>query len=314
MQHFVADNAEIASDLWDNFIQKCSGASICARYGWWSIVAPNWKALIITDDSGEWVAVLPFCRHKKFYFINTLSPPFWTPYTGPYILKNSLIDYPKSQYLHKIWSYLIAVLPKFSFIQLSLPIGVAWNNELKTAGFKIIPKLSYVADFQNITCFPAMQSQLAHKLRQAERQYFVLKEVGLDELDCLLSFPQNQKKYSVEKIAVLKKLITSFSGQPLIGLFSENQELAVINWAPSYASVWLNVLTVSNPNLQTSRATAGFLLKHQLDRAFTQQEIFDFEGSEIPGVEMFYRRFGFEPYNYFVATKHPFSSLLPTWV
>ena len=314
MRGLLLHNTEFSPAFWDGFLGNCNGVSACAQYRWWGAVCPDWRAVVVVDDADNWLAVLPFNHFRKLYFLGVSAPPLWMPYTGPYIRQTSLTGYAKTQLLHQIWSCIIQTLPKTVFFQISIPPTTSWVNELKLAGFKIIPRLTYLADFQQQPTFPNRQHQLAHKLRQAEKQKFSLKKVETAEVEQLLNFSENQKKYSEKQVAVLKKLLETFPDQPPLGLYSADNKLITVNWSPVFANIRLNVLTLSNPSLQTGRATAGFLLQQQLQASRENQEIFDFEGSEIPGVENFYKRFGFDFITYFVATRYKYSTLLPKWI
>ena len=292
MQIQLLKRSEIDEEKWNNFVES-HGNGFPYAFSWYLDITAQkqWNALVADNYS----AILPFCWNRKFGIPHIYKPPF-TQQLGiisnrtiaqnefeqflkalpskywrtqiPFNFKNEF-EHPNFQ---KKSNYCLSLSPSFDTIQKNFSQNLKRNiKRARALGVKIGKPLSIEEHLQHFK-----REMSTKKAKLPAHHFEILKQL-------LRTF--------IEKEKGIIKTAYSQHGEVLASTFLLNSPIRIINLI-----VW--------SNLKGKQQYATHYLLSEIIRANASQEkIFDFEGSNIPTVADFNRRFGGEDVFYLLYNK-----------
>ncbi len=288
------DRRQIETVKWDQCIQEAFNGLIYARSFYLDTMSRNWSALVMND----YEAVMPLTWNRKFG-ISYLYQPAFTAQLGIFsksnLNGNILEDFIRHARLHFRFC---EIHLNFANITTESRLRANYILQLKTTyteirnGYKkrLLEnlgeadsyQLSYIAttDYASaISRFKIQYGERFRKVRDADYRQF--------ENLCGQLFQRNM---------LFVREVKDISGDSLnISIFFTD-EIRIYN-----------IMSVSLPSGRNKKAHF-FLLDNLIKEFAGQNRILDFEGSEIPGIAEFYRKFGSanEPYPFLYYNRLPF--------
>ena len=272
-------NKEINKAKWDDCIAN-SNSNLVYGYSWYLDGLTKWDALIV----GEYEAVLPL-PFKEKWGISYLYQPFFTQQLG---LFSCLDD--KSISLDTV---LNKVPSKFKFWDIQL------NGDYKSDQFPLKPKITMHINLNKD--YDSIRSQYSKdaikNIRKSGALNWRIKNsaniVRVIE-DYKIAYGGLNPEITTEHYSNLKKVIeiaTEKNAAYVYELHDENEErMASAVFLRSNKFIHY-ILGAPTPLGREKNAT--HILIDQLLKEFSNQDLtFDFEGSEIPSVANFYKKFG----------------------
>lgn len=288
---------------------------------WWLDLvcggAEHWGVATATNAKGDIVAALAFW-YQKFWGFRVAYPPSLTPYAGVWFPS----DVPLSSDVRRdLMRELIAQLPKLPYIEMKLLPEIEDWIPFFRVGFRQTTKYTYLllglsdlevvyADFsRNVhraikkcttnldirsECDPrTLHRQYLHQIRQTGGTWNFSEATLLRLYEAAMSRGQCHpfSAYTREGVLVCSYLFFS-DGQKMYSLvgtaWDEGKQLGA-----QTGIIWEAIRLASQMGLQQ----------------------FDFEGSMLPGVEEFFRRFGGKqtPCHHLVYTANRWIGLLAAW-
>ena len=279
---------DIDKEKWDRCIDTASNGLIYACSCYLDIMSKGWDALVMND----YEAVMPLTWNKK-YGIPYLRQPAFTQQLG--IFGNILFnDDVTSVFISK-------ALGQFPFMEINLNFA----NEFKkaTAG-KCNLILSLNRPFWEIE--KSFRKDFVKKIKEQHLVYTSSGEVEKavllfkEHYSTRLRVPQKAYADWIELCTLLKS-----KKQVLMRRVSapDKRLLAIALFLKDKRRIYY-VMSITLPEGRKSQANY-FLLYHLIKEFAGQNLIFDFEGSEIPSVNSFFKKFGAveQPYS-FVRINH----------
>ena len=285
---------EIDTGKWDDCIQKATNGLIYALSFYLDIMAENWSALI----AGDYDAIMPLTWNRKYGF-SYLYQPVFTAQSGLFAKDQSG--------LHLIDKFIGEAKKHFKFCEIHL------NYDNKPAG--CILRANYILKLDNAY----LEIRKGYKRRLLEN----LEESGIHSLSYIHSddylptiflfrheygkrFPHVKIKHykrfeqlcneMFNRNMLFVRQVKDFSGNLLSSsIFFKDQRRIY------------NIMSVTLKSGREKRS--HFYLVDQLIREFSAHNlVLDFEGSELPGVAEFYKKFGSQlhPYPFLRFNHLPF--------
>jgi hypothetical protein len=283
-------HADIDKQKWDDTILNSLDGRIYATSIWLDHLSANWDALVL----GDYEIVMPLPSKKK-WGIKYLAQPAFTQQLGVFSVNKINLGH--------IGQFFIEALKKFRF-------GEIFTNVYPTDIFqkKINISKNYTLDLsQDYKTIRSNYSNelLKRNLKQKPNLVYIKSnnvELAIKSYQALYAdrtphisvghfkaFENLTSKLALQNKAFTRCVINSANNDLLaISLFLKDEK-RIYNIAPS-----------TFPDGRTLHAN-HFLLDELIKEFAGQNLLLDFEGSDLPGVERFYKKFGslLEPY-YFI--------------
>jgi len=284
---------EIDREKWDRCIASSLLPLPCALSWWLDIVSPNWEALVQDD----YRAVMPLTQRRR-YFIRYLVQPYFSQQLG--IFSADVTG-------ESVTAEFLKHIPhKFRYIHIQLNSG----NICNTNGYRVKSRSNFILDL-----LPVYHDITTNYHRNCSRNIKIAKEAGLrtEEItDTLvfLTFIQTQLKQELKNVkshfyTCLKDLIsTSFENNSgkITGVYNNNQLLACA-WHVLYKNRFNFLVCASTPVGRENNAMY-LLVDHLISQYAGSEILFDFSGSDMPGVAYFNKGFGSIMQNYYSLYKN----------
>lgn len=292
------NRAEIDDVRWDEMIRKYSNGLPYPLTWYLDLTAHGqWDALIVNGYEGG----MPLPWNKKLFGYRQLYQPFWTQQLGWFGDEMAGSDFLR----------IISLLQEnFRLIHVHLNHDLSSSHGFGNYGTKTNLILDLSSDYDAI--HHGYQKSLRKRLKKT-------KSLALEKLEDPALVVNFYKAHLNDKIGlpdsaytVMKKLVSTaisngagaiwavkhpVQGYITIGFFLINDRRVI------------NLFGASN---ETGKALFGMhrLLDGLIEKYSNTNMLFDFEGSEIPGVAAFFRSFGATEANYAVLKINN----LPSWV
>ena len=297
----------MSKDLYRELCSKEDSIPVFSR-DWWLDAAcgDDWDALIV-EKNGKVQAAMPLyvpCRHIITMPHYTQTMGVWFAAGAEDTKYSSLLEQRQAickSFIEKLKPYK-KFLQNFSY-DFTDWLPFYWEGYSQTTRYTYI--LHAIKDFDKL--LSDMSQQARRNLKRAEEQSVTVSR-GVSTDDFLkiqaLTF-ERQNKRNVQSSAVLRRIIDAARerGQgDIFGGYDEKGNLhavAFIVWQNSSAYY---IAGGGDPALRSSGAHA--LVMWEAIKGVSQYtDIFDFEGSMIPGVERFFREFGAMQIPYFMICR-----------
>jgi len=270
-------HTEIDKYKWDACITRASNSLIYA-YSWFlDVVSPNWDALILDD----YTAVMPI-THRKKYFFSYLFQPFFTQQLGVF----SRLETPD----FVVQDFLNAIPAKFKFIDINL------NEENCAEGLSEKKNFILPIDEAYSDLYAAYKGQAKRNIKKAKEQNLYLQVLPYKQaVDFYIKHKGAETKGVVLKdYLTLKQLYKICNKQNLLmsfGVFSKQFGLVACGVFIAHNERIIFHLGTSN-NKGKQVGAMHFLMDGVISQLAGKDNFIDFEGSEIDGIERFYKSFG----------------------
>jgi len=287
------DRKEIETDKWDQCIREAANGLIYGRSFYLDTMSRNWSALVLNDYD----AVMPLTWNRKFGISYLYQPPF-TAQLGMFFKKNLdgniLENFIRHTKLH------------FRFCEIHL------NFANSTIGGRL--RANYILSLKNT--YPEIRhgykKRLLENLREADSHQ--LSYIATTDYASAISLFKIQygKRFRKLRDADFRRFevlcAQLFQRNMLFVREVKDNSGASLNVSIFFTDEFriYNIMSVSLPTGRNKKA--HFFLLDQLIKEFAcENRILDFEGSEIPGIAEFYRKFGSinEPYPFFYYNRLP---------
>ena len=281
---------------------------------WWLDAAcgDDWDVLL-DEKNGKIHAAMPLyvpCRHIITMPHYTQTMGVWFAAGATDTKYSSLLEQRQAickSFIEKLGCYK-SFLQNFSH-DFTDWLPFYWGKYLQTTRYTYI--LHGIKDTEKI--LSEMSQQTRRNLKKAEEQSVtVCRGVGVDEFLKIQSLTfERQKTRNTQSSAVLRRIIEAARerGQgDIFGGYDKEGNLhatAFIVWQNSSAYY---IAGGGDPSLRSSGAHTLVLLE-AIKYASQYTDVFDFEGSMIPGVERFFREFGAVQTPYFMISRGKLSFL-----
>lgn len=253
---------------------------------WWldAVTDHNWQGLVVDD----YRAVLPLPIKRMFGLLPTLTRAHFTQHCGPFggIESGDTAE-------------LLTHLPRT--VRLSLPLRPSLARVEVPRAYKLRERTNLLLDMEQP--YPEIVSRFPGKLRA------YLRKTAADEIE--VADPKEVITLSRQTLAG-KPGITEATFKSLDRLIKvcrerrcgecyrlrEHGELLAIGFYPELAGRTINLVAASTERGRKRRGMSRLLARLIEQRAGVAGNILDFEGSDLSGVQQYFRKFGAQAVNY----------------
>jgi len=279
-------HTEIERDKWDRCIAGAAFESLYP-YSWYlDLVSPGWEGLI----KGDYESVMPLTRSKKYGF-NMLLQPILAQQLGVFSE-----DLPGEDELQE---FVRAIPSRFRYVDICMNI----HNSQLPGRISRRERVNYELDLKSPANY---NSNTKRNIRKGRVHPFEFREISVDDYLELKYSSEGRitvnRPYPEKLFTGLKKLDRA----RVFGLFLERDmhAAAVLGFAETRV-IYMNGCS----GIKGKETRAMFVLMDQLiQRSRDKFPVFDFEGSNLPGVARFFEGFGAYKTFYYrmVRAKFPF--------
>jgi lipid II:glycine glycyltransferase (peptidoglycan interpeptide bridge formation enzyme) len=294
--------------LWDKFVGTSPMGTIFHTTFWLETVSPeNWRVLGCFQGD-KLIAGMPLIEKKRFG-IRYISHPPLTPWMGIVIQSwDKNIKQGRKITLEKeISKQFIKWIKKADYFVQSFHPNYRDCQPMMWENFSCEPCYTYIIsplhDIDKI--WSSLRENHRRNIRDANNKgFFIRKDINENEFQDIINkiFMQKAKELGCNEslfIKVHQRLKHSGRGTPFVIYDKENTIVAAtyIVWDEQSAYY---LLGGTNKEASIRSGMAMTLLMWEVIKEMAQKvDCFDFEGSDIPGVERFIRGFGGEQICYF---------------
>lgn len=292
---------------WDSFVTKSPQGSVFCRSWWLRAVCPASFDILVAQERGEIIGGMPLPHNKLGPFKLIQTPPLTQ--TLGILLSPPDPDYYRelSTQLH-VTEALVAGLPPFDSLVLNFAPHFDNWMALYWAGFEQTTRYTYrLTDIKRSDLLDNLDRSKRKNIRRAAKQVTVHTDLPADRF------------YANHRLTLAKQGLTiSYSQDCFQRLYkaahahgagrtwyaldeADNLHAAILVVYDHHAAYYL--ISTIDPDFR--RSGAATLLVMEAAKYVAQfTDVFDFEGSMIPGVEQSFRRFGARQTPYFHITKN----------
>jgi len=274
----IIPSYKINKSRWDECIRSSSNAIIYATSFYLDHMADNWSGIIVND----YECVMPVCWRKKFglkycYHVSFIQQLGWFP-------KSAFSD--TSLLLKTLFGFC-----KYGYYPFNYYNKITGERSLKCANNYILPLNKLYAEI-----IKGYKQTTDYSLKKASRQALLYTEENFTEAIDLykklyhhkflhvterdFSNFRNLCSYLLEKNKIIARKVSNEQNETLADIVLINFENKLFN-------------IINNINEGGRKTEANYFLFDSIFKEFAGRNfIFDFEGSDIPGVKSFYEKFG----------------------
>lgn len=318
MQAELKSQDRIIRDEWDALIRRSPQGNFFAATYYMDVVAPGWMGIEVFDNN-RLVAVMPLNPKRKYGMAYSLQPPFvqhWGVFFDDVTFEKSYTEY---RWKRKVLEVIIAALP----------------DKVKLFGYGFAPEFDYGLPFHWMGCnlrtrytyrldvgrteeevFAGLKKKKKHLIRRAEKEFelSVAKDngAGLVQLIDENLASGNQIMGQEHRNLVGKIVETLAEDGSLVEARNSSGELVSAGYVVHFEKKSTFLLSAKKAAGGPSGAQA-LVLWEAIRRSIGEGRIFDFEGSMIEGIELFFRGYGAVPKPYLFIEKNDLP-LLVKWI
>tara|TARA_B100001287_G_C22656740_1_gene518151 strand:+ start:376 stop:1341 length:966 start_codon:yes stop_codon:yes gene_type:complete len=308
-------NKNIDRVKWDNCISNSKNYRVYGLSWYLDVVCENWDAIVFED----YEAVFPVI-YKKFLFIKTVFHPLFCQQLGLFY-KSSFISKINEDFiisfhekiLYKYFKkFYYCATSEFSRMLSVHQERITKHNVKKRKINNLISSINnnFLIDLNKNYEDLSLKFNGNTKRNLKKSQKFQLKFINNIEIDLFMKlFKTNSSiKKSIKKFfffnnnyLVVEKLIKMSIEKKrgnLVGVFDFENNLVSAAFFLNCHNRYTMLFNVTRPKFRHFHSMT-FLINYFLKSNCMQNKIFDFEGSNIPGVKTFYAGFGSYNYQYY---------------
>jgi len=302
MIHYLKHN-EIDKKKWDDSIDQCVNNLIYAHSWYLDIVCPNWNALIEND----YESMMPLTGNKK-YGIEYLYPPYFAQQLGVFSKEKLLQE--------KINAFLNSIPVRYKFVELNLNT----HNTFEYSGFQI--KKNINLELQLHVSYGALRKNysrlIVRNIKKAIKNEITIQK-NIEPSDLINMFRKtrgqgisNLKEKNYKMLLDLIHTCIKRGYCESAGAFTKTGRLCagIILLIKNNRAIFL---FSSTHKLGKENGAMFFLIDNFIRDNAGSEMIFDFEGSNIPGVARLYKGFGSKECVYLQVRKNNLPKLF-RWI
>ncbi|MGV3540639.1 MAG: GNAT family N-acetyltransferase [Rufibacter sp.] len=301
---------QIDQEKWGDCLRHAEAPLAYAHFWYLEVVTQgNWQALVEVQGQ-EYVSLFPV-PVKSFLGQRRVYQPFFTQQLGLFLTA-------KSQE-RELAKYMEILSGEFTHIQLQMPHFSAAPNALnKNWRYRSRPNYELLLNQPYAQLYQNYSLNLRRNLKKAQAAQ--LEVTPAQDIQPLLHLFRQGKGQELRELRVrhyqlLAQLYAQAKQQGVGYLWEvrQNQELLAAAFLVEEPTRTIFLFGASSAAGKKQNAMA-LLLDHALRRHAETPGIFDFEGSEVPGVAKFYASFGAKPVPYVSLNLKPQPSSPFPWI
>ncbi|MGB0404035.1 MAG: hypothetical protein ACPGEG_08060 [Salibacteraceae bacterium] len=268
-------NAQLDADCWNNCVHNSKNEHIYGYTWYLNIVSEDWVGYVLND----YQAVFAVPVRKKLGVLYVFQPEFYqrSDVFGNYN-KDSL-DALSSE-----------ILKSFSKINITTAIKLFEPSE--------VLKNLILQDYEE----QKTSTNTLRNIKKANNNGCQVIEGGNTDCDDAINLFVTNTKYALAKdfkfkFASLTRVLHNNSGLVIKKVIIENKAIAYAVCAKSKSRLTLILLATSAES--KTKGAAHMVVQAMVDHSKSLNLIFDFEGSNNPGIARFYKSFGAKVESYF---------------
>lgn len=285
---------------------------------WWlNAVSPGGWTEVRVDEDGRTVARLPYAEKRRLGLRLLVSPPL-SNRLGPLVV----VELPggneaRLRRFDHLVGELIDRLPPADLVRIPMhPDTLSWLP-FHRRGFRVEPHVSYVIDRLDDldSAWSGIAGRTRRVIRNAERRLEVQRDESADRLAAMVEATYRRQRLGVpyDPSVLHRAVAASVSRERGVVLTAVDDDERVHS---SLFCVWDDRRAWylgggGDPELRSSGA-GSLLMWELIKEAAKHVDRFDFEGSMLPGVEHYFRKFGGRQETYFFATRSSLR-MTPVW-
>ena len=284
---------EIDQLKWDLCLEQASNPMVYG-YSWYlNQVSPGWDALILDD----YQAVMPLTWHRK-YFVRYLFQPFFTQQLGIFAKAEVTQDLVKE--------FITAIPRRFKFIEIHLNE----KNFFLSEKYPLLKRKNYVLNlskpYEKIA--KDYSTQAARNLKKAKKHEIEIKTIPFAEVVTFYKLHKGAVTKGLKQVHYLNLAnlleVANQRGKLFSkGVYSRSGELLACGCF--LVQKGRIIFLLGNASMSGRESGAMHYLMDNLIFQFANHKmVFDFEGSEIPGIARFYKSFGAIKVHYYRLKKN----------
>jgi hypothetical protein len=311
MKGILKHHKEVDRKLWIDFLMQSPQGAVYAHPAYLDVVAPGWQAIEVWQDQ-TLLAIMPLYIKSKGGMEYALQPSF-CQYWGIFFAPGGEVgNYKHFSLRRKIVKAVLEVIPKsirwflFGFApEFDYPHPFHWE------GYELKTRFTYRLDLSlgNAALEKAFGSDTRYDIRKAAGLGLLVKS-SLDgsQLEKLILANHASGKHLLKpaELVVLRTLIPVLVEQHLGFLLEvqdgQGQTVAAALFG-SFAGKTAYLMSAQSPT-GSSQGAMTLLLDKAIKKSAESDQVFDFEGSMIEGIEGFFRGFGGVPVPYLTIEKN----------
>lgn len=318
----------ISPEKWDNFISHSPQGNGFAFYQYMGIIAPNWEAVIISEED-TWLAVMPFCQQKKMgvsFALQPLIAQHWGIFLADIAFKN---DYEAFSMYRKVVSAVIEKFPKIAVFRYHFSPFFPYPIPFHQAGYTLRTRYTYHLSLSKTEkeLWENLASPLQRQIKKTQKQSFTVQMCQEKDIEALIGiFSQNQdmgknltglsKKHFQPILNKLTQIAHYFIQEKkgiILTIADENGNIEAGGIFGLCGKKMTYIAGGVSPKYRTEGLMSRLLWEAILFGQKNNYTIFDFEGSMIAGIETFFRKFGAFPVPYLQIVQNQLPKILQ-WI
>ncbi len=300
MSYLDLNNTE-SLDLWNSFTKNSSQGSVFSETWYLNALGIDYKILCVIDNADNILSGIVLAKNQ----INTYSNPMLDKYLGVILKGEGALSHKVISKQYKVIELLSKELKKYkSFDYYFHPefknwIPFYWNGFAQQTRYTYRVNLSI--EIQEIQS--RFHGNLKNDIRNAIKSNIqISKNLEYDVFYNIINktFLRQGSKAPFNKVDLLSfiKELTLKNRFVLFGAVNQDGEtIAVCGLVYDEKSSYLLLNGIDNDKLV--RGANALIILEAIKYFHGKSRYFDFEGSMLPGVEQFYRRFGGELVPYY---------------
>ena len=262
----------------------------------------GWSAAIATDAAGVLTFALPFQFGYRYRLFRLLHTPLFTPYVGPFLAEDP-VKTTVHAFLHRYQEQVHQAMTRWRrvrFIRWKLHYTIPHDLPFRWEGMQNKPRVTHLIQPGETPeqHFAALDKKMQRDIRQAQRKYRIV-EVTDQEAFTRQAIGHLEER-RVGNLAAYRQALMNILGeyqgsdrlQARLAVDEQGKTVAGALFVADADSVYY--LTAFRDTRISNNQGNSLLVWQGIEWALKTGRIFDFEGSSIPGVATYFKRFGAE--------------------
>lgn len=288
----VLPSQRIEKKKWDTFIEQSREANIYATYDYLQHCERRWKAAVLEDETGEYLAVMPFQVSRKWGIEYIYQDPF----------ARELGIFTKEELTHDQYQALLdASLGSYRYVaryQFNVDNMLLLSKNIFYIGGESKPTVTYHLDltqpYENI--WQKYRQDRRYSIKRARRYNQQIVEENQVQ-DALVLFKEATYRripgLELYQLPMMEELYRSLLASGKLEAYyvdNEGEKIAAA-LVVKYKQKLVYLFGTNNETAFRLR-TSSLLLDHIIRKHAGQELVFDFEGGEVPSLGSFFASFG----------------------
>ncbi len=276
-----------------------------------AVSSGKWDILISEDNEGRIIAFMPVFFKNKIGF-SAIYIPLLTPFSGIWITqhfpgeKNAAIQSNKRQIIRD----LVDKIPETDYFRINFHHSFDMWLPFYNKKFKQTTHYTYLLkDIKSKEkIWDGFKSSLKNKIKKAEKEYTVTHTDNIDPLFDLQKANFDKQKikmpFDISYLISIDKANTEH--RKIFIVKDRNQNIVAAQYLVWDKTTAYNLLLAIDEK-HKNMGVGPLVLWHSIQYASDFVDVYDFEGSMLPGVQPFFESFGGTPIPYYqiYRIRHP---------